>query len=268
MRRAALALALALTLGMTIAMTLAGCGLASEDVSPIGDTSSDANTSSTSITVLAAASLTEAFTEIGTAFELANPGVTVRFSFGPSSGLAQQIVQGAPADVFASASTKTMDVVTSAGEAARATTFAANDLAIAVPPSNPANITGLRDLAREGVKVAMCQVKVPCGTVAARVIEKAGVRVVPVTEEADVKSVLAKVALGEVDAGLVYVTDVQAAGTKVRGIAIPAAVNASTDYPIAVLTAAEDAVVAQAFVDYVLSPAGRSVLDAAGFRAP
>ena len=263
MRRAALALALvpALTLGMT----LSGCGLAAKEMSPERDTSSAA---STSIMVLAAASLTEAFTEIGAAFELANPGVTVRFGFGPSSGLAQQIVQGAPADIFASASTKTMDVVTAAGEAARATTFAANELAIAVPPSNPANIIGLRDLAREGVKVAVCQVKVPCGTVTAAVIKKAGVSVVPVTEEADVKSVLAKVALGEVDAGLVYVTDVQAAGAKVRGIAIPAAVNASTDYPIAVLKAADDAVVAQAFVDYVLSPGGRSVLAAAGFRAP
>ena len=251
---------------LVLAATLAGCGLTSEDEPPIGGTSSDV--SGGSITVLAAASLTEAFTRIGTAFEQANRGTTVIFSFGPSSGLAQQITQGAPADVFASASTKTMDVVTAAGDAAPPMTFATNDMQIAVPPSNPARITGLRDLTRDGVKVALCQVKVPCGTVAAKVFANAKLKVTPVTEEADVKSVLAKVQLGEVDAGVVYGTDVQAAGTKVRGIAIPKGVNASTAYPIAVLEASTNAATAQAFVDYVLSPAGRSVLDAAGFSSP
>ena len=254
---------------LALVATLAGCGLTSEDVPPIGGPSSDVKSgSSGSITVLAAASLTEAFTRIGTAFEQANPGATVTFSFGPSSGLAQQIIQGAPADVFAAASPKTMGVVTAAGDAGPATTFASNDMQIAVPPSNPAKITGLPDLARDGVKVALCQVKVPCGTVAAKVFANAKLTVTPVTEEADVKSVLAKVQLGEVDAGVVYGTDVQAAGAKVRGIAIPQAVNASTAYPIAVLAASKNAATARAFVAYVRSPAGRSVLDAAGFRAP
>jgi molybdate transport system substrate-binding protein len=250
------------------AALLAGCG-SSDSGSGSGSSSSSSAAGPTgTITVLAAASLTEAFTTLGKQFEAANPGTKVVFSFGPSSGLATQITQGAPADVFASASQKNMDQVTSGGAAASPTVFVKNTMEIAVPPSNPANIAAVADLARAGVKVALCQAQVPCGTVAATVLANAKLKVTPVTEEADVKSVLAKVTLGEVDAGVVYVTDVRAAGDKVKGIEIPADVNASTSYPIAALTKAPNAAGAKAFVAYVLSAAGASVLTGDGFLAP
>lgn len=220
------------------------------------------------ITVFAAASLTEAFTAIGRQFEAAHPGTKVTFSFGPSSGLANQITAGAPADVFAPASTSEMQRVADAGAVRTWRAFATNVLEIAVPPPNPAGVTGVADLARPGVKVVLCQAQVPCGTVAAKVLANAGVRVTAVSQEADVKAVLSKVVLGEADAGVVYATDVRAAGAKVKGIEIPAGVNASTQYPIAALEQATNAPTARAFVDFVLSDAGRSVLSAAGFQAP
>lgn len=220
------------------------------------------------ITVFAAASLTESFKALGAQFEAAHPGTTVTFSFGPSSGLAEQINQGAPADVFASASTTTMAQVEDAGNAVDPTAFAANAMEIAVPPDNPAAIHRLSDLAGSGVKVALCQPKVPCGAVAATVFENAHLTVTPVTLETDVRSVLSKVSLGEVDAGVVYVTDVRAAGDKLTGIEIPSAVNASTAYPITTLKASSNPATATAFVDYVLSGAGRAILTAAGFAAP
>jgi molybdate transport system substrate-binding protein len=220
------------------------------------------------ITVLAAASLTEAFTTLGQQFEAAHPGTKVVFSFGPSSGLATQITAGAPADVFASASQKNMDQVTSAGAASSPTVFVKNTMEIAVPPNNPANIATVADLAKKDVKVALCQAQVPCGTVAEQVFTNAKVAVTPVTQEADVKSVLSKVQLGEVDAGVVYVTDVRAAGDKVKGIEIGGDVNASTSYPIAALSKAPNAAGAKAFVDYVLSVAGSTVLTHDGFAAP
>ncbi len=161
-----------------------------------------------------------------------------------------------------------MDQVTSAGAASSPTVFVKNTMEIAVPAANPANITGVADLAKKGVKVALCQAQVPCGTVAKTVFDNAKVKVTPVTEEADVKSVLSKVTLGEVDAGVVYVTDVRAAGDKVKGIEIPADVNASTSYPIAALTKAPNAAGAKAFVDFVLSAAGAAVLTQDGFLAP
>ncbi len=220
------------------------------------------------ITVLAAASLTDAFTTLGTQFEQAHPGTTVTFSFGASSALATQIGQGAPVDVFASASQQDMDAVIAARAAASSTAFARNVMQIAVPKANPAKVTRLSDLARPGVKVALCQVEVPCGATTAKVFENAGLTVEPVTEEADVKATLAKVRLGEVDAGVVYVTDVLAAGDDVTGIEIPAGVNASTVYPIAALSASRDASLAQTFVDHVLSAAGAKVLTDAGFQQP
>ena len=220
------------------------------------------------ITVFAAASLADTFADLARSFEAAHPGSRVTLSLGPSSGLAQQIVQGAPADVFASASASTMDVVTSAGAAATAKTFATNMMQVAVPPANEAGVSGVSDLARRDVKVALCQQKVPCGEAAAKVLAKAGVRVTPVTLEVDVRAVLAKVQLDEVDAGIVYVTDVKAAAGKVRGIPIPAGVNASTDYRIAVLDRSERAEIARQFVDHVLSAQGRDVLTRAGFSPP
>ncbi len=235
---------------------------------PTGTSSGDSPKVSGTVTVFAAASLTGAFTTLAHQFEAAHPGVTVRLDFGASSTLAQQINQGAPADLFASASPKNMDQVVSAGGASTPTNFVKNVMEIAVPPSNPAHVTSLADLAKSGVKVALCQPQVPCGAVAAKVFSNAKITVKPVTLEEDVKSTLTKVELDEVDAGVVYVTDVRAAGSKVKGIVIPASVNASTEYPIAALSKAPNAGGGQAFVAYVLSTAGQSVLGADGFEKP
>ena len=218
------------------------------------------------VVVFAAASLTGAFQVLGDRFERANPGTEVVFNFGPSSGLATQIAQGAPADVFASASPRSMEQVADAVTPPR--TFARNSARIAVPPGNPAGVATLADLARPGVKVALCAEAVPCGSLARQVLAKAGVRVTPVTTEVDVKATLSKVQLGEVDAGIVYVTDVEAAGGRVVGVPIPAGVNASTDYPIATVAGSADARLAAAFRDLVLSAEGAAVLAAAGFDAP
>lgn len=260
-----------------VALVLTGCGSSGTTSGGGGAASAVASgTSSTSSTpavtgtvnVFAAASLKEAFTKLGTMFESAHPGTKVVLNFGPSSGLATQITSGAPADVFASASAKSMDLVVKAGTASAPRNFAKNSMEIAVPPKNPAGIAQVSDLAKSGVKVALCQAAVPCGTTATKVFTNAKITVTPVTQEVDVKAVLAKVSLGEVDAGVVYVTDVLAAGNKVKGIVIPAAVNASTTYPIAPLATSANAAAAQAFTDYVLSADGAAALAAAGFAKP
>jgi molybdate transport system substrate-binding protein len=230
--------------------------------------SSSAPAISGTVTVLAAASLKEAFTTLAKQFETAHPGTTVKVSFAASSDLAQQINQGAPADVFASASTKNMQQVVSAGGASTSTNFAKNVMEVAVPPSNPGKVTSVTDLAKSNLKVALCQPQVPCGSTSAKVFDNAKITVKPVTLEPDVKSTLSKVELNEVDAGVVYVTDVRAAGSKVNGVVIADSVNASTEYPIAALTKAPNSAGAQAFVDLVLSPAGETVLSADGFQKP
>lgn len=219
-----------------------------------------------SVTVYAASSLTAAFDTLKARFVAAHPGTKITITYGASSDLSTQIAQGAPVDVFASASDKNMKAL--GARAPRPVDFVANTLEIAVPPNNPAKVTGVRDLAKPGVTVAVCDPNVPCGVVAAAVFAKAGIAVHPKATEADVKATLAVVESGEVDAGLVYVTDVRAAGAKVKGIPIAAALNASTEYPIAVLSHAHDAALARAFVHYVLSAAGSSVLAADGFSRP
>jgi molybdate transport system substrate-binding protein len=236
-------------------------------VTSCGSDDSDSS-SKVNLRVFAAASLTETFTTLGKMFEKDHPGTKVVFEFGPSSGLAEQIGQGAPADVFASASPTDMDTVVQAGDASDPKDFATNAAEIAVPPGNPAGITQLSDLAEPGVKVVVCQAQVPCGKVATQVFAKAGLKVQPVSEEVDVKSTLTKVSLGEADAGIVYVTDVRAAGDKVKGIEISAADNASTTYPIATLSGSEHEKPAREFVDLVLSADGAAVLSAAGFQTP
>jgi molybdate transport system substrate-binding protein len=218
--------------------------------------------------VFAASSLTEAFTTLGKRFEKLHPGTSVTFDFDASSTLAEQITQGAPADVFASASATNMTQVTGAGYATKPTTFVSNTMEIAVPPDNPAHVRALADLARSGVKVAVCDPTVPCGAVAQQVFDKAQLRVKPVTVQPDVKSTLTQVDLGEVDAGMVYVTDVRAAGSQVRGIAIPPRENASTAYPIAALPKGPNPQGGRAFVRFVLSSAGQRVLLADGFHRP
>jgi len=262
------------TAGVVLAVAAAStaCGSSSSSTSsgstPSTPASSSAPALSGSITVFAAASLTGAFTDLGKQFEAAHPGTTVKFSFGSSSTLAQQIIAGAPADVFASASATNMKQVTDAGDAADPKTFANNVAEIAVSPASASKVTSLADLAKPGVKVALCQVQVPCGALAKSVLDKAGVTVTPVTQGLDVKSTLAYVTSGEADAAVVYVTDVKAAGSAVTGVEIPAAQNASTVYPIATVKASSNTAVASAFEDLVLSSAGQGVLSGVGFQKP
>jgi len=253
--------------GLT-AVAVAGCSSASSGSSASSPSPSSASSSTGTITVFAAASLMGTFTQLGKQFDAAHPGDTVKFSFGPSSGLATQITSGAPADVFASAAPANMDTVVTAGDAANPQDFAKNTMEVAVPPNNPAKVKSVNDLAKSSVKVALCQPQVPCGVVAAEVFKNASIKVKPVTLQPDVKSVLTQVELGSVDAGMVYVTDVMAAGSKVKGVQIPSSDNASTLYPIATITNSKHKSIAQSFVTYVLSPAGQQVLTAAGFQTP
>jgi molybdate transport system substrate-binding protein len=255
--RALLAAALISVLALT---GLAACGS--------DDDSSGGSTKNVTLHVFAAASLTEAFTTLGKKFEKDHPGTKVEFNFGPSSGLAEQITSGAPADVFASASPSNMDTLVTSGDAGDPKDFARNSGEIAVPPDNPAGVASLADLAKSGVKVAVCQAQVPCGKVATEVFANSHVTVKPATEEVDVRSVLTKVTLGEVDAGLVYVTDVKAAGDKVTGVEIPDDQNSITSYPIASLKESKHAKEAGEFVDLVLSDDGSQVLTEAGFAQP
>ena len=253
---AAAPIALALVVG------LSGCGA--------GDpaTSSSSGGEATTLTVFAAASLTGTFTELGRTFEAAHPGTTVRFNFGSSATLAQQIVEGAPADVFAAASPATMKTVTDAFPGAAPVTFVRNILQIAVPADNPAKVDDLADLADPKVKVALCAEQVPCGAAAVKALDATGLKVTPVTLEQDVKATLTKVSLGEVDAALVYRTDVIASAGKVLGIDFPEAEKAINDYPIVTLPKAPAPEAARQFVDLVLSRQGRNVLTKAGFQAP
>nr|WP_240942145.1 molybdate ABC transporter substrate-binding protein [Planosporangium thailandense] len=222
-----------------------------------------------SVTVLAAASLTESFTRIGKDFERAHPGVHVTFSFGGSSTLAQQITAGAPADVFASASPSTMKQVTDTGLAARTpSVFTRNQLVIAVPKGNPKRITGLADLAAPGVKVALCAPAVPCGAAAGTVLDAAHVTLTPVTLEQDVKAALTKVRLGEVDAALVYRTDARAVASQVDGVEFAQSASAVNDYLVVALRNSPNPTGAEAFADYVRSAAAEAVLTGAGFQRP
>lgn len=246
-----------------IGLAVAGCGTADP---PAAQEKAGV---SGEVTVFAAASLTEAFTELGERFETANPDAKVTFNFAGSSALAKQITDGAPADVFASASPKNMAEVTEGGAASGdPATFVRNKLMIAVPAGNPGGITGLADFADDTKKIALCAEEVPCGAAALKALDAAGVTARPDTLEQDVKAVLTKVSLGEVDAALVYRTDVRAAGDKVEGIAFPEADKAINDYPIVVLREAPNARGAQAFVDLVLSAQGAEVLAGAGFEKP
>jgi molybdate transport system substrate-binding protein len=248
------------------AVAVAGCG--SSGGSSSSSSGSNSSSSTGSITVFAAASLMGSFTQLGKQFEAARKGDTVKFSFGPSSGLATEITSGAPADVFASAAPANMDQVVKAGDASNPQDFAKNKAEVAVPPDNPGKVTSVKDLAKSSVKVALCQPQVPCGVVAAQVFKNVGITVKPVTQQPDVKSVLTQVETGNVDAGMVYVTDVMAAGSKVKGVTIPASDNATTLYPIATISSSKHKSIAQAFVSYVLSPTGQQVLASAGFEKP
>ena len=221
------------------------------------------------ITVFAAASLTDAFTEIAAAFADAHPGASATFSFDASSTLAQQILAEAPADVFASADTTQMDELTDAGlAAAEPRVFGTNRLEIIVPAGNPAGITGVADLADGDVKVVLCAAEVPCGRYSSQVLDAAAVTVTPVSLEQNVRGVVTKVSAGEADAGIVYATDVRAAGDAAEGVAIPADVNVRAEYPIAAVGTSEEPDVGHAFIEFVLGPDGQAVLADHGFGAP
>ena len=221
-----------------------------------------------SITVFAASSLQGTFTQLANTFEAAHPGTTVKFNFASSGDLSTQITQGAPADVFASAAPKNMQTVIAAGDAKSSSDFVQNRMEIATAPGNPTHIATLADLAKSGTAVALCVVTAPCGALAQSILQKAGVALTPKATEPDVKTTLSVVEAKEVDAGLVYVTDVMAAGSKVTGVPIPAAQNGTTAYPIAALTHAANASLAAAWVSYVESAESLKVFEAAGFLAP
>ncbi|NPV57126.1 MAG: molybdate ABC transporter substrate-binding protein [Anaerolineae bacterium] len=235
------------------------------------------------LTVSAAASLTESFTELGALFESLNPGVTVTLNFAGSQDLAQQIEQGAEVDVFASANTKYMDAVIETGrvDSSAASTFATNRLAVIYPAENPGEISQLADLAKPGLKLVLADVSVPVGKYSADFLDKASadpafgekfkedVLSNVVSYEENVKAVLTKIVLGEGDAGIVYVTDITPdAAEKVVKLDIPDALNTVATYPLAPLADAKYPELAQAFVDFVLSSQGQEVLSGYGFLPP
>jgi len=221
----------------------------------------------TTLNVSAAASLTNAFGEV--AFEQAHPDVDVVLNFASSSDLVTQIVEGAPVDVFASADTKNMEKISAAGlVVGNPSVFATNSLRIIVAPGNPLGITGLGDLARPGLVYVTCDPNVPIGRYAQEVLDAAGVVVSPASFEENVKGVVAKVMAGEADAGIVYTTDVLAAGDGADGVDIPEEFNVSASYPIAILESSTHSKLARSFVEFVSSDAGMAILGRFGFGTP
>lgn len=221
------------------------------------------------LTVLAAASLTEPFHELAAQYTAQHPDVDVKFDFEGSSTLVQQIKQGRKADVFASADTKNMDKVAQAGLGAdRPQTFATNRLTIAVPPGKADGIHSFADLAAPGRKVVVCAQQVPCGSATQEVERATGVRLQPVSEENDVKSVLHKVTAGEADAGLVYVSDAKSAGDSVQAVDFPEAQQAVNTYPEVVLKDAPQPQLAADWTAFAQGPAGKDALSRHGFGTP
>ncbi|MFE6932971.1 molybdate ABC transporter substrate-binding protein [Streptomyces sp. NPDC057699] len=257
--------------GAAALLALSACS-SSDDSSSASDSPGSASPSdklSGTVTVFAAASLKESFTTLGKEFEKAHPGTKVTFSFGGSDSLAASITGGAPADVFASASPKTMKIVTDAGDASGTpATFVRNQLEIATLPGNPDKISSLKDLTDSGLKVVLCDKEVPCGAAAQKALDAAGLKLTPVSYEQDVKSALTKVELKEADAAVVYKTDVHAAGGKVEGVDFPESADAINDYPIAQLKDTQNADAAKAFIALVQSSEGQKVLNEAGFLKP
>ena len=264
-RRAAIALV------VTAALALAGCG---STAMPVASTSGSADELSGDLTVYAAASLSGAFDELAREFGAEHPAVTVTpINYDGSSTLATQIDGGAQVDVFASADQKNMQKVTDAKLASNPVSFATNVMEIATAPGNPLRLTDLASLAKPSSKgavptVVLCAPAVPCGSAAQTLLTRAGVTLTPASEEQNVTAVLTKVKSGDADAGMVYVTDVKAAGSAVTGVPIEGADAATNIYPIAELTQAPNAAAAAAFVSFVTGPQGQAVLKKFGFGAP
>jgi molybdate transport system substrate-binding protein len=262
--------ALLLATALAVA-TACGAGASGSDSAEAasGGTGRSAAGISGEVVVFAASSLTGTFGRLGREFESRHPGVDVTFSFGGSSSLGPQITSGAPADVFAAASPQTMaDVVAADANAAPPVLFARNRLQIAVPADNPGDVQGLDDFARPELALAVCAPQVPCGSAAQRAFGLGGVQDRPDTFEQEVTAVLTKVELGEVDAGMVYRTDVLSAGGRVQGIDFPAATRAVNDYQIAELAESPNPTAGRAWVRFVLSSHGQEVLGDAGFLRP
>lgn len=263
-------------LGVTALLALSACS-SSDDSSSTDPNSGASGSASASasdqlsgtVTVFAAASLKESFTTLGKQFEKAHPGTKVTFSFGGSDSLAASITGGAPADVFASASPKTMKIVTDAGDASGTpATFVRNQLEIATLPGNPDKVASLKDLTKSSLKVVLCDKTVPCGAAAQEALDASKLKLTPVSYEQDVKAALTKVELKEADAAVVYKTDVHAAGDKVEGVEFPESADAVNDYPIVQLKDAQNSEAAKAFIALVQSAEGRKVLTEAGFLQP
>ncbi len=228
--------------------------------------SSDA---SDEIRVSAASSLSLVFAAMESAFEALNPGVDVVLNIGGSSLLRGQILEGVPVDVYASASTDTMAPIVDGGLSdGNATVFVRGFLAIAVPAGNPAHVTGLDDFGNEELLIGLCDVVVPCGAYARQVMSRAGVEPAIDTNEPNVRSLLTKIEAGELDAGIVYMTDVRSASGRLEGIEIPDAVNVAADYPIAVIVEGPNTVGGRAFVDFAMSGVGQEILAGFGFVTP
>lgn len=247
-------------------LVLSGCG--SNAGSASGGADGDSSEKGT-LTVLGAASLTEAFTTLAKDFEAAHPGTHVKLAFDSSATLAEQVNQGAPADVLATADTATMQTVSDAGNTAgKPRLFATNHLQLVVPKNNPAGITKFTDLDKGSVKYVVCVDTAPCGKLAKTVLANTGIHHPPASEEVDVKAVESKVQLGEADAGIVYATDVVAAGNLVKAIDIPTSNQNLNSYPIAALKNAKKPALAEAWVRLVLSSKGQKVLSDDGFGKP
>ncbi|MBE7163256.1 MAG: molybdate ABC transporter substrate-binding protein [Williamsia herbipolensis] len=265
-RRSVIGAAAAATAVLALALT--GCSTGGDDPAVSASPSASAGVSG-KITVFAAASLQQTFTELGSRYERAHPGTSIGFSFAGSSDLVTQIQNGAPADVFASADEPNMAKLTSAGLiAGKPSDFATNVLQIAVAPGNPKHIRDFDDLASSDVQVVTCASPVPCGAATDRVEQATGTTLHPVSEEQSVTDVLGKVESGQADAGLVYVTDVTGADGKVDGVSFDASSKAVNTYPIGVVQDSSNAALARSFSAYVRGDAGQKVLSAAGFGAP
>lgn len=262
---------LAAAVGILVLGALAGCAPVAAPTGPSGDASASPTPSETgptgNVTVYAASSLTETFTQLAGEFEAEHPGVTVTLNFGGSSTLANEIVTGGtPVDVFASADDATMKTVVDAGLVEwTPATFTRNALVIVTPKGNPAGVADLKDFADPTLKIALCAEKVPCGAASAELFEQNDIVAKPDSKESDVKAVLTKVRLGEADAGLVYASDAKAAASEVTAIEFPEALDAVNNYGIVPLKAAPNPEAAAAFTEFILTARGVEVFDEAGF---
>ena len=253
---------------VTLSSCSGGAGTSSSTSTTAAPAATTTVTEPVELKVFAAASLNKAFPEIAdTVLKESDPNIKVTFNFQGSSTLVDQMKEGAPADVFASADQKNMTKASDAKLVDAPKPFASNVLTLIVPKGNPAKITGL-DSSLDGKKLVVCAQGVPCGNATKQLAEKLGVTLNPVSEEQKVTDVRAKVESGEADAGLVYATDAKAAGDKVETIEVARANEVVNSYPIALTVSTQNKEAAQKFIDAVLSDKGQAVLKKYGFSAP